>query len=1552
MSDLKKQIEISADATGVETGVNQAKRSLSTLGQAASDAGKSASTGLGQMGTAADNSAKSIDRATKSIVSQIQRAQIDLATAGKSMSESLQIKADFKGIDPAVIAPYIAQLKAAEQAQEAMDKSMGNIGMSAKATAAAMRNVPAQFTDIITSLQGGQKPMTVLLQQGGQLKDMFGGVGGAVSALGTYIGGLVANPIVLITAAVAGLAYASYSASQDAKTLRDSLALTGGAAGLSAGQLQAMAEHVGLSAAALAEFAKSGSVAADVLEKYTQTAIRFERLGGTAVSDTVKAFEALKKGPVDASVALNEKTNYLTASLYAQIKALEEQGRHLDAVRVAQDAYNKAQSHVSDNIESSLGPVDRMWLSISQNAAEYLKSLKAMAGFSVPLPDQITAQKKVVADLQTKVDTPVSGTMMMGLEEADIRNAKTQLDIEKQRLFVMQSSASVLAGTTAERAKQIEQDKAGIEWKNQVDANRSNAAKRDIEIEAARNRGAAAGKSQPEIDHQVALVNQKYDTGASVAAVKQSEDAKLAIITRAQDQINTLRATGQLTEIGQIEATTEQTLKAIDVRRNALLAERAIVAGRQDSEKEVISLDTQIAALAQDRLTAQAEGQNKITQALYARKEAIRAVQTAEREEFDGAIAAQLKEWGDNYARISIEQQDQRVGLSESNQLLEKEVSLVGASDQLRSSELAKLKIALDLERQITKLKDTAFSSDEVRQDKIAEATKIASEKSAAVDTEITTRYWLDAVKQIQNSLTDGIISGIENGGVHGAITGFRDALVKEFENLVLRPTISAIISPLAQGITGAFGISQSGSPSDGINNVSTLSSLSNITTFLKGGGLVSSLGNGITSFANVFGSNAASAFGMGMSNPSIMAPAIEAYKQAATEAFAAGDTALASTYTTTAESLGSGAGAAGAIPVIGWIIAGMSASGGAYDAGYRATNPINALDPAPKVNDMTLQALGLSGKGAAMLSGSALESQLVQAIFGYTVDSTGGAVVANLSDRGASSVANRSDFTQTGGVFGGGTTHNSSWTDASPELTGYIDTSTKMGTAAIKAYAATIGLSGTAIDTFTKQITVDMTGLDPDKQKAAIDNAIGRFFDDMVTAAYGASITSLAKTGETSSATLARLATDLTTVNGDLNQLGGTLLPIGIKGATAAAGLVDAFGGLDKLQASVAGYYDAFYSTSEKAANNAASLNDAFAALGLSVPASRDAFRQLVAGIDLSTDSGQKLAASVLSLAPAFDAAANAAAAAQAQMASVIGDYASASEVRDFNVAQIQKALADGGVNLTADQISHATREDARALYLQLVAAGNKKGADAVLGQGKAFAAITTPAAPTPVNSVGSSSGGGGGVVANAALTAWQNATDAIVQTMKDLQDTLIGSGPDSFAKLQAQFAIEIAQANAGDLSAYQDLPNIAKSLQTANEASAKTAVDQALLTAYIVDSLGRVAGVAGYDTTAVKIPHFAGGGAHGGGWAMVGEQGPELAYMPPARIYTAADTRALVGGSNNADVVEAVGKVGDRLDRVETLLGLVLQADRVTSGAINQSANGGQPLYVKVLP
>lgn len=98
------------------------------------------------------------------------------------------------------------------ESRDALEKTQAQLGktsQSAAQTANAMRMIPAQMTDIVVGLSTGQSPFMVLMQQGGQLKDMFGGIGPAIKGVGTYVMGLV-NPYSVAAASVGLLTYAVY----------------------------------------------------------------------------------------------------------------------------------------------------------------------------------------------------------------------------------------------------------------------------------------------------------------------------------------------------------------------------------------------------------------------------------------------------------------------------------------------------------------------------------------------------------------------------------------------------------------------------------------------------------------------------------------------------------------------------------------------------------------------------------------------------------------------------------------------------------------------------------------------------------------------------------------------------------------------------------------------------------------------------------------------------------------------------------------------------------------------------------------------------------------------------------------------------------------------------------------------------------------------------------------------------------------------------------------------------------------------------------------------
>ncbi|MGM7813195.1 phage tail length tape measure family protein, partial [Yersinia enterocolitica] len=105
----------------------------------------------------------------------VQRLREQVELQGKTASEVQAYKAAQIGVTEQA-APFIARLKEQEDAWKKGTVSAGQYRM-------AMRQLPMQFTDIATSIAGGMPLYMIAIQQGGQIKDSFGGIGNASKAL-------------------------------------------------------------------------------------------------------------------------------------------------------------------------------------------------------------------------------------------------------------------------------------------------------------------------------------------------------------------------------------------------------------------------------------------------------------------------------------------------------------------------------------------------------------------------------------------------------------------------------------------------------------------------------------------------------------------------------------------------------------------------------------------------------------------------------------------------------------------------------------------------------------------------------------------------------------------------------------------------------------------------------------------------------------------------------------------------------------------------------------------------------------------------------------------------------------------------------------------------------------------------------------------------------------------------------------------------------------------------------------------------------------------------
>ena len=291
------------------------------------------------------------------LIAQLEREAMQ---AGKTRAEYLALRAAKLGVSAAA-EPYIAALRRAETQSV-------STGMSQKQLANAMRMVPAQFTDIATQLAGGQSPFLIMLQQGGQLRDMFGGFGAMFRNVGAMILRFITNPFVLAAGAIAGVAAALYFGRKEFDDFNKAMILSGNYSGITSNgflELQKSLDGIGVSKSAAAD-ALTAIAAAGLrtnlnMVDLTKTMLDFSKQSGIAIGDVVAEYKSLEKDPVQAILILNEKYHFLTASVYQHITSLVKQGEQTKAVVFAQKELERAHQEMTNRMGSNLGYLQRGW---------------------------------------------------------------------------------------------------------------------------------------------------------------------------------------------------------------------------------------------------------------------------------------------------------------------------------------------------------------------------------------------------------------------------------------------------------------------------------------------------------------------------------------------------------------------------------------------------------------------------------------------------------------------------------------------------------------------------------------------------------------------------------------------------------------------------------------------------------------------------------------------------------------------------------------------------------------------------------------------------------------------------------------------------------------------------------------------------------------------------------------------------------------------------------------------------------------------------------------
>ncbi|HDX2899883.1 TPA: phage tail tape measure protein, partial [Escherichia coli] len=589
-------------------------------------------------------------------------------------------------------------------------------GISVGQYKAAMRMLPAQFTDVATQLAGGQNPWLILLQQGGQVKDSFGGM----IPMFRGLAGAITLPTIGITSlavATGALAYAWYQGNSTLSDFNKTLVLSGNQAGLTADRMLVLSragQAAGLTfnqtSESLTALVNAGVRGGEQFEAISQSVARFSSASGVEVDKVAEAFGKLTTDPTSGLTAMARQFHNVTAEQIAYVAQLQRSGDEAGALQAANEAATKGFDDQTRRLKENMGTLET-WADRTARAFKSMWDSVLDIGRPDTAQGMLEKAEKAFDEADKKWQWYQSRSHRRGKTSAFLANlrgawedranaqlglsaATLQADLEKAREMAAKDWAESEASRlkyTEEAQKAYERLQTPLEKYTARQEELNKALKDGKILQADYNTLMAAAKK----DYEATLKKPKQ-SGVKVSAGERQEDRAHAALLALQAELKMLEQhSGANEKISQQRrdlwtaesqyAVLHKKLSAdvLDGQKKSLsIEEKSLLA----HEKETLEYKRQLAELGdkvehQKRLNELVQQAEKFAQQQRAKRASIEAKSRGltDRQAAREATEQRLKEqYGDNPLAL--------------NNVMSEQKKTWAAEDQLRGSWMAGLK--------------------------------------------------------------------------------------------------------------------------------------------------------------------------------------------------------------------------------------------------------------------------------------------------------------------------------------------------------------------------------------------------------------------------------------------------------------------------------------------------------------------------------------------------------------------------------------------------------------------------------------------------------------------------------------------------------------------------------------------------------------------------------------------------------------------------------------------------------------------------------------------